>query len=142
MSERLQERVDAAVIAVLEERRDEVERLISAAVDRELALLVDQLVERALGRAWTTNGSAESTSASPAEKVCVECGKAPRTQWRSRCRSCQSRREGEQRRARKAAAANGADGQEPHPPPPAPSAAHPPAPVGAAPVTEASRALA
>jgi hypothetical protein len=56
MAETLEQRVDAAVSAVLGRRLQEVERLVAARVDCELELLVDRLVEERLAEA---NGDAE-----------------------------------------------------------------------------------
>jgi hypothetical protein len=109
MTDPLEARVDAAVTAVLERRRAEVERLVADRVDRELSALVDQAVDRQLGRV-----SANGDAAPAAPLLCVDCGKKPRAKWRTRCASCQLKRQREQRHANKAAAA--ATGEEPHPP--------------------------
>jgi hypothetical protein len=104
---RLEARVERAVRAAVGARRAELERLVRARVDEELARLAGDLVAAQL--ADTANGAA------PAPRLCSRCGLEPALHHRTVGRECLRARARELAAGRRAERQSATDDEEPHP---------------------------
>jgi hypothetical protein len=81
--------IDERVQAIVHARRDQLEEIVRAAVDRELQALVDAELERRANGNGTTGTLIRSTPSRT--RICSACGERPAARLRTVCEHCRQK---------------------------------------------------